>query len=72
MEKIPHVHKNTHRTSKKHSCSFCLHMNELTERGLECLRQPAGTWARDQPGEEQEFQGQLLTSFSEPEWYEAG
>lgn len=47
-------------------------MDELTERGLECLRQPAGTWARDQPGEEQESQGQLLTSFSVPEWYEAG
>lgn len=47
-------------------------MNKLAERRLECLRQPAGTRDRDKPGDEQESQGQPLTSFSGPERYEAG
>lgn len=55
-----------------HFFFFFLHMNKLTERRLECLRQPAGTLASDRPGEKQESQGQPLTSFLVAERCEAG
>lgn len=34
----------------KYTPGVSVYINKLTERRLECLRQPEVTWARDQPG----------------------